>query len=80
MLIEFANQKTGKNRGIGEAIYEPKTALFSKKTHKKPQTMLFKVCFIIKEALGMIGTFISHSALRRSKGVDLSHTSFFKTG
>ena len=38
--------------------------------------------FIVKEALGMIRTFIRgfHSALRRSKGVDLSHTSFFKTG
>ena len=35
---------------------------------------------LFKEALGMIWTFIIHSALRRSKGVEMSHTSFFKTG
>ena len=80
VLIEFANKNREKNRDIGEARYEPKTALFSKKNTQKTTNFAFQGLFYYKEALGMIRTFINHSALRRSKGVDLSHTSFFKTG
>ena len=66
-----------KNRDIGEARYEPKTALFSKKNTQKTTNFAFQGLFYYKEALGMIRTFISSLSIETIKGSGFVAYKFF---